>query len=105
MLSCDHFIYPAYRLGDIKQPLEPLDVSTRQESYDMPKRDILPDYSVKCPYLTLCWGTCFKNPLVRDSHGDISPNSLYPRVKLFFDHSFPYRHTSPTFAKSRTRVD
>lgn len=58
----------------------------------MSKRDNLPDYSLKCLYLTLCWGKCLKNPLVRDPDGEIGPNSLCPGVKLFFDSPHTGRH-------------
>lgn len=90
VFSCDHFVYPEYRLGDIKQrPLTHMAFSTRQEAFGMSKRDSLPDYCLKCPYLTLCWGECPKNRLIRTPDGEIGLNYLCPGIKRFFDYAAP----------------
>ncbi|WP_421193406.1 anaerobic sulfatase maturase [Aeromonas enteropelogenes] len=90
VFSCDHFVYPEYRLGDIKQrSLAHMAFSTRQEAFGMSKRDSLPDYCLKCPYLTLCWGECPKNRLVRTPDGEIGLNYLCPGIKRFFDYAAP----------------
>ncbi|WP_421201574.1 SPASM domain-containing protein [Aeromonas enteropelogenes] len=90
VFSCDHFVYPEYRLGDIKQrPLTHMTLSTRQEAFGMSKRDSLPDYCLKCPYLTLCRGECPKNRLVRAQDGEIGLNYLCPGIKRFFDYAVP----------------
>ncbi|HDZ8881163.1 TPA: anaerobic sulfatase maturase [Aeromonas dhakensis] len=90
VFSCDHFVYPEYRLGDIKQrPLSHMAFSTRQESFGMSKRDSLPEYCRQCPYLTLCWGECPKNRLIRAPDGELGLNYLCPGIKHFFDYAAP----------------
>ncbi|WP_421160245.1 anaerobic sulfatase maturase [Aeromonas dhakensis] len=90
VFSCDHFVYPEYRLGDIKQrPLTHMVFSTRQEAFGMSKRDSLPEYCRQCPYLTLCWGECPKNRLIRAPDGELGLNYLCPGIKHFFDYAAP----------------
>ena len=88
--SCDHFVYPEYRLGTITETSLPAMVfSGRQAKFGYDKRDRLPAYCRSCPYLGDCWGECPKNRLVRAPDGEAGLNYLCPGLKRFFKHALP----------------
>lgn len=59
-------------------PLEPYGLLHPPEAFGMSKRDSLPEYCRQCPYLTLCWGECPKNRLIRAPDGELGLNYLCP---------------------------
>ena len=88
--SCDHYVYPEYRLGNIDDtPLSHMAFSERQQAFGFGKRDTLPAYCRACPYLKLCWGECPKNRIVRTPDGELGLNYLCPGIKAFFDYAQP----------------
>jgi radical SAM protein with 4Fe4S-binding SPASM domain len=71
--SCDHFVYPEYRLGNIAEThLGDMAFSADQEKFGMDKRDTLPKQCRECDYLQLCWGECPKNRLIKTKDGGLS---------------------------------
>ena len=90
VFSCDHYVYPEYKLANIKTySLSDLALSTRQYSFGMAKRNSLPTYCLQCPYLSCCWGECPKNRLIKTWDGETGLNYLCSGIKAFFDYSFP----------------
>lgn len=88
--SCDHYVYPEYKLSNIHQhSLNEMAFSTRQFSFGMAKRDSLPDYCKKCPYLKYCWGECPKNRLIKTPDGEEGLNYLCSGIRRFFDDTLP----------------
>lgn len=88
--SCDHYVYPEYRLGNIDTTqLSHMAFSERQQAFGFGKRDTLPAYCKACPYLKLCWGECPKNRIVRAPDGELGLNYLCPGIKAFFDYAQP----------------
>lgn len=88
--SCDHYVYPEYQLGNIKQTkLAHLAFSERQKAFGYGKRETLPQACKSCPYLKLCYGECPKNRLVRSEDGELGLNYLCPGIKAFFNYSHP----------------
>ncbi len=88
--SCDHFVYPEYKLGNIRTgSLSDMALSVRQEAFGMSKRDSLPNYCRQCPHLKLCWGECPKNRLLRTPDGELGLNYLCAGFKHFFDYATP----------------
>lgn len=86
--SCDHFAYPEYRLGSIRnKPLADLVFSTQQVGFGFGKRDHLPGYCRQCPYLSACYGECPRNRFVRTPDGEVGLNYLCPGLKRFFSHA------------------
>lgn len=84
---CDHYVYPEYRVGNIGQThWGDMAYSARQQQFGFAKRDSLPDYCRQCPSLTLCWGECPKNRLVRAPSGEPNLNYLCSGLKAFFSH-------------------
>ncbi|MCY9879351.1 anaerobic sulfatase maturase [Vibrio natriegens] len=88
--SCDHYVYPEYKLSNIHEhSLNEMAFSTRQFSFGMAKRDSLPDYCKKCPYLKYCWGECPKNRLIKTPDGEEGLNYLCSGIRSFFDDTLP----------------
>jgi uncharacterized protein len=88
--SCDHYVYPEYRLGSIReQSLGDMVFSPRQVRFGYAKSETLPAYCRQCPYLTDCWGECPKNRLLRTPAGEPGLNYLCPGLKRFFAHAVP----------------
>lgn len=83
--SCDHFVYPEYRLGNILKTHEgDLAFSEQQKKFGFDKRDKLPDYCRQCSYLTLCWGECPKNRFLKTPEGQVGLNYLCSGLKQFY---------------------
>jgi uncharacterized protein len=90
VFSCDHFVYPEYRIGNIHEVhLGDLAFSTRQERFGMDKRDTLPKQCMSCAYLRLCWGECPKNRLIRTRDGEPGLNYLCSGLYKFYEHIGP----------------
>ena len=87
VFSCDHFVYPDYKLGNVLQTHEgEMAFSERQKAFGFAKRDTLPQYCRECPHLKLCWGECPKNRLVSTPDGEPGLNYLCPGFKRFYGH-------------------
>ena len=87
VFSCDHYVYPEYRLGNIAEVhLGTTAYSEKQKKFGFAKRDALPRYCKQCPHLRLCWGECPKNRLVRTPSGETGLNYLCPGLKTFYSH-------------------
>ncbi|MBO4658348.1 MAG: anaerobic sulfatase-maturation protein [Prevotella sp.] len=90
--SCDHFVFPAYKLGNIsEQPLAALGYSERQGIFARLKT-ALPRKCRECPYLFACHGECPKNRLVHAGDGEAALNWLCEGYRQFFAHVAPYMH-------------
>lgn len=85
--SCDHYVYPEYKTGNIAQKhWGAMAYGEQQQKFGFAKRDTLPQYCRRCPHLKLCWGECPKNRLVRTPDGEIGLNYLCPGLKAFYGH-------------------
>lgn len=83
--SCDHFVYPEYRLGNLLQThLGDLAFSAPQVAFGLAKHDRLPGDCRQCPHLNLCWGECPKNRLLRTASGEAGLNYLCEGFKRFY---------------------
>jgi uncharacterized protein len=88
--SCDHYVYPEYALGNVKaEHIGTMAFSKRQQQFGYAKRDSLPRYCRECKYLSLCWGECPKNRLLRTPEGEPGLNYLCAGIKKFHDHAGP----------------
>ncbi len=87
VFSCDHFVYPEYKVGNISEThWSAMAYGEPQKAFGFAKRDTLPNYCRQCPHLTLCWGECPKNRLVRTPDGEAGLNYLCPGQKRFYAH-------------------
>jgi uncharacterized protein len=86
--SCDHYVYPEYELGNISaEHIGTMAFSERQRQFGYAKRDALPRYCRQCRYLSLCWGECPKNRLLRTPEGEPGLNYLCAGIKQFHAHA------------------
>ena len=88
--SCDHYVYPEYRLGNIMdKALDSQVLSGTQLKFGYAKSETLPTYCRQCAYLTDCWGECPKNRIIRTTTGEHGLNYLCRGFKQFFAHAIP----------------
>ena len=85
--SCDHFVFPEFRLGNIRQQsLTSLMYGERQKAFSRMKHDALPRQCRECRYLFACHGECPKNRFATDSYGNPGLNYLCQGYHRFFEH-------------------
>ena len=85
--SCDHFVYPEYRLGNIRQQtLTGLMYSDRQRNFGKLKTGTLTRQCRECRFQFACHGECPKNRFVRDVYGNPGHNYLCAGYRKFFEH-------------------
>ena len=90
LYACDHYVYPEYRLGNIKDnQLGDMVFSRVQEEFGCAKSKALPQDCRRCPYLTDCWGECPKNRIIRTADGEPGLNYLCRGLKKFYEHAIP----------------
>jgi uncharacterized protein len=88
--ACDHYAYPEYRLGNVKErSLGDMVFSPTQVKFAYAKSETLPKYCRECAYLRDCWGECPKNRFLRTPDGEPGLNYLCPGLKKFFAHAVP----------------
>ncbi len=91
VFSCDHYVYPEYRLGNIvDKTISEMVFSGHQKDFGFAKRDTLPQYCWQCQHLKMCWGECSKNRLLRTPEGQLGLNYFCSGLKCFFEHAEPY---------------
>ena len=89
--SCDHFVYPEYRLGNImNDELVTMYRSNEQQAFGRDKRDALPLECKRCNYYFLCHGECPKHRFEYAKNGEPYMNVLCEGYKMFFRHTDSY---------------
>lgn len=89
--SCDHFMYPEYRLGNLgdDDPAAML-ASPAQQGFGDAKETALPEYCCRCEYRFACHGECPKNRFAVTPDGEPGLNYLCPGYKRYFAHITQY---------------
>jgi len=88
--SCDHFVYPQYKLGNVlNTSLGEMVVSEAQKHFGNAKADTLPRYCRECEVRHLCHGECPKHRFISTPDGEPGLNYLCQAYKKFFNHSAP----------------
>ena len=88
--SCDHYVYPEYRLGMLgEKPLTEMVFSPTQVKFGYAKSESLPEYCRACAFLRDCWGECPKNRVIRTPAGEPGLNYLCAGLQRFFKHASP----------------
>ena len=91
LYSCDHFVYPQNRLGNIMESsLETLVQSDQQRSFGEAKESTLPRYCRECDVRFACNGECPKHRFASTPDGEAGLNYLCAGYKMFFRHIDPY---------------
>lgn len=92
--ACDHFVYPAFRLGNIAEVHEgDLAFSPRQKAFAYAKSDCLTAYCKACDYLKYCWGDCPKDRFLRTPDGEPGLHYLCAGLKQFYRKAEASRYT------------
>lgn len=85
--SCDHFVEPAHRIGNIReQPLIELVASPPQRAFGAAKRATLPRACLACEVRFACNGECPKNRFITTADGEPGLNYLCAGYRQFFNH-------------------
>jgi uncharacterized protein len=88
--SCDHFVYPEYRLGNlVETSLAAMIDSTQQQAFGRSKAETLPNQCRKCPFLSVCWGGCPKHRFARTADGEAGLNYLCEGYAGYFATATP----------------
>ena len=88
--SCDHYVYPEYRLGNIlKTPLPGLVASQAQADFGKAKKSALPRQCRECEWLFACHGECPKHRFAVTKDGEAGLNYLCSGFMRFFRHIDP----------------
>lgn len=88
--ACDHYVYPEYRIGNLKTgQLADMVFSRTQVKFGYAKSETLPQYCRKCAFLSDCWGECPKNRIIRTADGEPGLNYLCRGFKQYFAHVIP----------------
>ena len=91
VFSCDHFVYPEYFLGNIKDSsLINMVKSQRQFDFGIDKRNRLPRYCLTCDVRYACHGECPKHRFIMTPDGMPGLNYLCKGYKKFFHHVEPF---------------
>ena len=89
--SCDHFVFPEYKLGNIRQnTLLEMMYSERQLEFGRMKQGSLPGQCRKCDYLFACNGGCPKDRFAQTVDGEPNLNYLCKGYHQYFKHVAPY---------------
>jgi uncharacterized protein len=85
--SCDHYVYPEYKLGNIaEQHISRMVFSEGQKKFGFAKFHDLPQPCRDCKYLFACNGECPKNRLIRTRDGEPGLNYLCSGLLKFWQH-------------------
>ena len=89
--SCDHFVFPEYRLGNIRsESLTTMMYSERQRTFGEAKKTALPRQCRECEFLFACHGECPKNRFLATADGEPGLNYLCEGYLRFFHHVAPF---------------
>ena len=91
VFSCDHFVFPEYRLGNLNEKtITEMVYSPQQQRFAQMKTAMLPRQCRECPFLFACHGECPKNRFMRDKYGNAGLNYLCEGYRQFFSHVTPH---------------
>jgi uncharacterized protein len=91
LYSCDHYVYPEHKLGNIAEtPLAELVSAPQQKAFGLAKRDTLPRMCRECDVRFACNGECPKHRFLTTPDGEPGLNYLCAGYKHFFRHIDPF---------------
>lgn len=89
--SCDHFVFPEYKLGNVKgKTLIDMLYGEKQRQFSKLKHASLPLQCRECEWEFACHGECPKNRFIKDKYGNPGLNYLCKGYKKLFQHIAPY---------------
>ena len=91
LYSCDHFVYPENKLGNImERAMSGLVKSPQQTRFGNAKETALPSDCKTCDVRFACNGECPKHRFTTTASGEYGLNYLCAGYKHFFHHIDPY---------------
>lgn len=105
--SCDHFVEPKHRLGNIHDtPLSLLVSSEKQRQFGRAKSETLPRHCRECSVRFACNGECPRNRFCSTPDGEPGLNYLCAGYKAFFEHiQLPMRFMAELLRRGRYADD
>ena len=89
--ACDHYVYPEYRLGNVKtDDLGDMVDRSVASGFGPHKETSLPRWCRECEVLELCWGGCPKHRFATSPYGEPGLHYLCAGYKKFFMHIRKY---------------
>ena len=89
--SCDHFVFPEYKLGNIRDhSLIDMLYGEQQQEFSRLKHSSLPRQCKECDMEFACHGECPKNRFMKNKYGDSGLNYLCPGYYHYYQHVAPY---------------
>ena len=89
--SCDHFVFPEYKLGNIRDhSLIDMLYGEQQQEFSRLKHSSLPRQCKECDMELACHGECPKNRFMKDKYGDSGLNYLCLGYYHYYQHVAPY---------------
>ena len=89
--SCDHFVFPEYKLGNIRDhSLIDMLYGKQQQEFSRLKHSSLPRQCKECDMEFACHGECPKNRFMKDKYGDSGLNYLCLGYYHYYQHVAPY---------------
>ena len=89
--SCDHFVFPEYKLGNIReQSLIDMLYGEKQQAFSRLKHTSLPRQCKDCDMEFACHGECPKNRFEKDKYGKPGLNYLCKGYYQYYTHVAPY---------------
>jgi uncharacterized protein len=104
LYSCDHFVEPKFKLGNIHTThMLKLVASPEQRKFGDDKRDTLTVQCQRCEVRALCNGGCPKDRFAVSRDGDPGQNYLCRGLELFFKQTLPAMRTMAQLIQQRRR--
>ena len=89
--SCDHFVFPEYKLGNIReQSIIDMLYGEKQQAFSRLKHTSLPRQCKECDMEFACHGECPKNRFEKDKYGEQGLNYLCQGYYQYYTHVAPY---------------
>jgi uncharacterized protein len=99
--SCDHYVYPEYRLGNIltDDPLNVVELE-KQRKFGQEKKSTLPRECSECEAVFACRGECPKHRFTSSVEGEPGLNYLCTGYKKYFRHIHRYMKVMATLIEN-----
>ena len=86
--SCDHFVFPEYKLGNLNEKsLSEMMYGRQQSEFGVAKHNTLPRQCRECEYEFACHGECPRNRFLTTADGEPGLNYLCTGYHAFFSHA------------------
>jgi uncharacterized protein len=102
LFSCDHYVYPRYKLGNLlHDALGDMVDSPQQQAFGQAKSATLPKYCRDCDVRFACHGECPKHRFLKTPDGEDGLNYLCAAYKAFFHHADPFMKEMTSLLRQR----